>query len=183
MQELIKDLINLIGDDFEVNGTNATDAVEQLKEGDRVRVLVRGGKTLNPYALRVDTDYIIQVSPQMTMPDKPSLRFHSIWNDNIPMPMRIMVCTIQRETRGMYFVSAHGEPLSSSTCMMCGRPISHPVSQLYGLGPECGKHAYAHPFETTEELMNHLDDVEARMRRIRWSGWIIKSQIVACEEV
>ena len=54
---------------------------------------------------------------------------------------------------------------------------------LYGLGPECGQHAYINPFNSDEELEDYLAEVRSKISDITWSGWVIKSAIKNWEEI
>lgn len=74
-------------------------------------------------------------------------------------------------------------PLKIDVCMRCGRTLTHPVSRLYGIGPECGGHAHINPFNTEEELYAALDKVKEQLSEIKWRGWVIKSAIEECQEV
>lgn len=127
--------------------------------------------------LTVNHSYIIKVRQYMTKPSSPEFDFQSKWNNNIPMPFRVMKGTVLRETRGMVYMDCHAVPLQTSSCMVCGRRLTHPVSRLYGIGPECGQHAHINPFNTDEELYAALDLIRFQLSQIKWSGWIIKSAI------
>ena len=68
-------------------------------------------------------------------------------------------------------------------CLKCGRPITNPVSQYFGMGPECGCHNYINPFYSKEELENAIKDYREKvLHNMTWEGWIIKSAIIS-EEV
>ena len=67
-------------------------------------------------------------------------------------------------------------------CMKCGRPLTHPVSRLYGLGPECGQHFHINPFETEQELREAVEEVDKKLSEITWSGWIAKSAVESAVE-
>jgi len=121
--------------------------------------------------------YRIKVRQYMTKPPCPEFDFHTKWNNGIPMPMRVMVGKKLAETRGMVKMELHGEPMNTSCCMVCGRTLTHPVSKLYGIGPECGGHFHINPFDSESELKAALEQVNEKVRSIRWTGWIIKSAI------
>jgi hypothetical protein len=132
------------------------------------------------------TTYKITVRQYMTKPASPEFDFMAKWNNNIPMPMRTMVGTIEKETSGMVYMHLHGDITSTVTqyCMKCGKAISNPVSQFFGMGPECGGHNYTNPFESEEELKSVVENYRKNyLQKITWSGWIIKSAIVEREEV
>ena len=67
--------------------------------------------------------------------------------------------------------------------MACGKRLTNPVSQYFGIGPECGGHNYVHPFNTDEELKEAVAEYRKKLQETKWVGWIIKSAIVQQEEV
>lgn len=124
-------------------------------------------------------EHIITVKQYMTKPATPDFNFMAQWNNNIPMPMCTMVGTVEKETRGMVYMKLHGEIIADRmfTCMFCGRPLTNPVSQYFGAGPECGGHNYVNPFETEEELRQAVNAYKKQLANVTWEGWIIKSAI------
>lgn len=128
-------------------------------------------------------EYKIQVKKYMTEKATPQFDFMANWNNDMPMPFVIMSGTIEKETRGMYYMKLHGKAEKTSICMCCGRRLTHPVSMLYGLGPECGQHAYINPFDTEEELNACIDEVYKKIADVKWEGWVIKSSIKSMEVV
>ena len=132
------------------------------------------------------TVYRITVRQYMTKPSNPSFDFMAKWNNDNPMPMRTMVGTVEKETSGMVYMHLHGDITATTTqyCMKCGKVISNPVSQFFGMGPECGGHNYTNPFESEEELKSAVESYRREyLQKIVWSGWIIKSAIIEREEV
>jgi hypothetical protein len=132
------------------------------------------------------TVYKITVRQYMTKPSAPGFDFMAKWNNDTPMPLRTMVGTVEKETSGMVYMHLHGDITSTLTqyCMKCGRAISNPVSQFFGMGPECGGHNYTNPFESEEELKSAVESYRREyLQKITWSGWIIKSAIIEREEV
>ena len=128
----------------------------------------------------------ITVRQYMTKQATPEFDFMAKWNNNIPMPMRTMVGTIEKETSGMVYMHLHGDITSTVTqyCMRCGKAITNPVSQFFGMGPECGGHNYTNPFESEEELKSVVDNYRKNyLQKITWAGWIIKSAIIEKEEL
>lgn len=124
-------------------------------------------------------EHIITVKQYMTKPASPEFDFMANWNNNVPMPMRTMVGTVEKETRGMVYMKLHAEILAERTftCMCCGKKLTNPVSQFFGVGPECGGHNYTHPFNTDEELKKAVEAYKTYLANITWAGWIIKSAI------
>lgn len=133
----------------------------------------------------VVVEYKITVASYMTRKATPDFQFMSQWNDDNPMPLRIMYGEKVKETKGMVYMKLHGDILDevNQVCMKCGRPINNPVSKFFGMGPECGNHNYVNPFESDEELKKEVDKYKTQMRDIKWEGWIVKSAILEEELV
>lgn len=127
-----------------------------------------------------ETEYIIKVKRYMTEPASPSFDFMDKWNNGVPMPLRIMVGKKLEETKGMVKMELRGEIVQeiNPVCMKCGRTLTNPVSQYFGIGPECGGHNYINPFETDAELKQAVAEIRKQLQNITWTGWIIKSVIV-----
>lgn len=171
--------------------TNLDEAITKIGDGECIEVELKPventshseeseseARMLTSNDMRVNHTYIIKVSSQMTK----QFDFNLRWNNNIPMPFRIMKGRVLKETRGMLMMDCWAVPLKVDVCIRCGRPLTHPVSRLYGVGPECGAHAYINPFETEEELYASLEDVNSKLNSIKWRGWIMKSEIEECQE-
>ena len=126
------------------------------------------------------TEYRIKVRQYMTKNSSPAFDFMKKWNDDVPMPMRVMVGTILKETKGMYRMRLYCKPEPTDSCMVCGRALTHPVSVLYGIGPECGGHYHISPYETEEQLAQEMENLKEKLSNITWEGWIVKS---ACESM
>ena len=129
--------------------------------------------------------YKIQVKQYMTKKGSPEFDFMTKWNNDNPMPYRIMIGEQVKETKGMVYMKLHADitEKQASICMCCGRPLTNPVSQYFGIGPECGGHNYVNPFDTKEELMQAVQAYRAKLKNIKWEGWIIKSAIVKKEVI
>ena len=194
METIIKGIKRpMIINDIEVEDVN--DIVSKLNDGELIRIKLNGIKVQSeqaapsvcrevvPASIRVNHTYLIKVQQYMTKPATEDFDFQLKWNNNVPMPFRIMKGRVLKETRGMVMMDCCVVPLKTDICMRCGRPLTHPVSRLYGIGPECGEHAYINPFNTEEELYSALDDVKRKLSNVRWRGWIIKSAIEECQEV
>lgn len=133
--------------------------------------------------MEVGKSYRITVKKYMTEPATSTFDFQDKWNNGVPMPFVIMRGEVIKETRGMYYMNLHAEAEQTSTCLCCGRPLTNKISMLYGLGPECGHHAYINPFDTEEELNKHLEEVKSKIREVKWGGWVIKSAIKKWEVI
>lgn len=129
--------------------------------------------------------FSIDVKQYMTKQATPDFDFMAKWNNNNPMPLRTMVGTVIQETKGMVKMRLHGDILAErmQVCMKCGRAITNPVSQYFGLGPECGGHNYVNPFDSDEALQAAVSNYKKQLQNITWEGWIIRSAITRMEEV
>lgn len=124
-----------------------------------------------------EKEYRITVKKYMTEQATPSFDFMAKWNDNKPMPMRIMTGTVEKETRGMVYMNLHGEGRETITCMCCGKELTNPVSRHYGIGPICMSKVGIHCD------ISNVDEIKEKLVDIKWSGWLIKSAIIEREEV
>lgn len=166
------------------NGDNLVVRLRATKVADRPEPVAHNiSETLTGFNMKVNGTYIIKVRQYMTKPSTPEFDFQTKWNNDIPMPFRIMQGIVLKETRGMLMMDCKVVPLQTDTCMRCGRTLTNPVSRLYGIGPECGNHAYINPFNTEEELYDALDEVRDTLEQITWKGWIIKSAIEECKHI
>ena len=127
----------------------------------------------------------ITVKKYMTEKSAPGFDFMAKWNNDEPMPLRTMTGTVLQETRGMVKMQLHGDIWAEKicTCMCCGRKLTNPVSQYFGIGPECGGHNYVNPFNDDDELKEAVAEYKKKLRNITWEGWVIKSAITEREEV
>ena len=148
-------------------GTTLEDIIEKAGEGDAVTVVFRAVE-------KKREEKPLHISGE-------SIMYH--WNKNIPMPLRVMRGRVLSETRGMVYMELRACPLKTDYCMKCGKPLTHPVSRLYGLGPECGGHYHINPFNTEEELQNAIQEVRQKLNNITWTGWIAKSGVEYATEV
>lgn len=127
----------------------------------------------------------ITVKQYMTKQATPDFDFMKQCNNDVPMPYRIMIGTVEKETRGMVYMKLHADITEEKTlhCLKCGRTITNPVSQYFGVGPECGGHRYINPFYSEEELKQAVSEYRKQLRNITWEGWIIKSAILSDEVI
>ena len=131
-----------------------------------------------------DVQYVITVKQYMTKKSTSEFDFMKKWNNDEPMPLRTMVGVKVKETRGMVYMKLHGDIIADRVqhCMKCGKVITNPVSQFFGMGPECGGHNYVNPFDTKEELHEAVKMYRQKLNHVTWEGWVIKSAITSCEE-
>lgn len=195
---MLESIIRAINRPMNINGEDCTDVealIKSIETGEPVNIMLKAVvakkeehsqsqvRMLTANDMRVNRSYLIKVRQYMTKPASPDFEFQAKWNGNVPMPFRVMQGRVLKETRGMLMMDCHAVPLETDACMRCGRPLSHPVSRLYGVGPECGGHAHINPFETEQELYAALDEVKQKLSEIKWRGWVVKSAIEQCQEV
>ena len=166
---------------FEINGTvyDSLAAITDIPEGATIKLLTNHvAKPVEPVS--DDTEWVITVRPYMTKKASPEFDFMAKWNKDIPMPFRTMIGTKVKETNGMVYMKLHCDVLyyRHYRCMCCGRPLTNPVSQFFGVGPECGGHNYVNPFDTMDELHSAVDAYRKTLVNKTWEGWVIKSAIM-----
>ena len=125
-------------------------------------------------------EYKIEVSMSMLK----SSDFLIKWNGENPMPMKIMYGVKLKETKGMVMMRLHGDIKERfiKRCMHCGRPITNPVSQYFGIGPVCGGHNYTSPFASEKELNEAIEKYRTKLVNTVWTGWIVKKWIESIDD-
>jgi hypothetical protein len=122
-----------------------------------------------------------EVKQYMTKKASPGFDFMRKWNDDKPMPLRVMYGEVLEETRGMLRVRVHGRAeKDASACSHCLRPLTNEISKIYGIGPICGGHGYFASDYTKKQIENRdeiFKQADAELRKVIWEGWIIKSAI------
>lgn len=175
----------------EIDGTKYIDGnqvINEFKPSNKqihIKLYPQEKKANNNVITTSNREYRITVKQYMTKKASPTFDFMSKWNNDNPMPLRTMVGYIEKETRGMVYMHLHGDIYADRicTCMKCGKMLKNPVSQYFGIGPECGNHGYINPFNSEAELKLAVDAYKKELQKIQWSGWIIKSAIQEQEEV
>ena len=179
----------------EINGTTyetMEDAFKgsNLKDGEQFQIKLlpktkRAKQSTNINESDEKQEYRITVKKYMTEKSVPGFDFMAKWNNDEPMPLRMMTGYIDKETKGMVHMVLHGDMYAAQmcTCMKCGKRLTNKVSQYFGIGPECGGHNYTHPFETEEELDKAVEQYKAKLQAITWTGWVVRSAITEQEEV
>ena len=176
---------------IEINGTtyeNYSAIPSDLVLTDNVVIVLHGKQNVSERQRMNDSDdniqYVLTVKQYMTKKATPEFDFMAKWNHDEPMPLRTMVGTKVKETRGMVYMKLHGDIVSDQVqfCMKCGKPITNPVSKFFGMGPECGGHNYVNPFNTREELEEAVNAYRKTLNDVTWEGWIIRSAITSWEE-
>lgn len=165
--------------------TSSSDIADKgLKSGDKVNIRLISRQKKTPLK-SAQIECIITVKPYMTLKSRPEFDFMQKWNNNIPMPLRTMSGIVVDETKGMVRMKLHGGIFEDITlrCMKCGRPITNPVSQYFGMGPECSGHGYANSFPSYPELRAAVDEYRSKLQNVIWEGWIPKTAIISKREV
>lgn len=188
---LVIDLLNILNWEgvVDINGTiynNSSEIPREIEFNTNMNI------TLIPNEMvRADEntqasgkEFRVTVRQYMTKKSTPSFDFMSRWNNDVPMPLRTMVGTIEKETPGMYYMNLRADTSFTTVdrCMNCGKVITNPVSKYFGMGPECGRHNYVNPFNSDAELKEAVNTYKREvLSKITWSGWIIKSAITEME--
>ena len=151
---------------------------------DSIHIILHSAKKKQSIERISASETIVTVKSYMTKKATAEFDFMKKWNNDVPMPLRTMVGKRIKETRGMAYYELHGDIVSERvcTCMKCGRTLTNPVSQYFGIGPECGGHNYVNPFNSEAELRKAVASYKEELRNVKWSGWIIKSAIISEEE-
>ena len=175
------------------DGVTIDEIVASAAEGEEVSVVFKAVQRKKEESapihisgdhMRKGREYIVKVKRWMTQKTTDDgFDFMRHWNQNIPMPLRVMRGRVLSETRGMLYMELRACPMETDFCMKCGKPLTHPVSKLYGLGPECGSHYHINPFETEEELNAAIQEVRQKLNNVTWTGWIAKSGVEFATEV
>lgn len=188
---LVIDLLNILNWEgvVDINGTiynNSSEIPREIEFNTNMNI------TLIPNEMvRADEntqasgkEFRVTVRQYMTKKSTPSFDFMSRWNNDVPMPLRTMVGTIEKETPGMYYMNLRADTSFTTVdrCMNCGKVIINPVSKYFGMGPECGRYNYVNPFNSDAELKEAVNTYKREvLSKITWSGWIIKSAITEME--
>lgn len=177
----------------EINGEkydSISSAIKRFKSADGTITIKLSSNNKNAFKTQNNAPQTIQkkitVKQYMTRKSTPEFTFMKEWNNDNPMPLRTMIGTVEKETRGMVYMKLHADITEERTqrCLCCGRAITNPVSQYFGMGPECGGHNYINPFYSEEELKKAVQDYREKvLKNITWEGWIIKSAILEEEDI
>lgn len=133
--------------------------------------------------IEIGKSYKITVKKYMTEPATVNFDFQDKWNNGNPMPLCLMHGEVIKETRGMYYMNLQGKAEPTSRCLVCGKPLTNPVSKLYGIGPECSEKVGLIRIESEEEAKEKLKHIMEQIDDISWSGWVIKSAIKEWEVI
>lgn len=89
---------------------------------------------------------------------------------------RTFIADIERQTQKAIKVKGRGTIDAHVGCMMCGRELTHPVSRVLGIGPECGKHFY--DVELTEA---NIEQLKQMIVDTAVDTWIPKKCVIKTE--
>jgi SNF2 family DNA or RNA helicase len=95
----------------------------------------------------------------------------------------MFVGIILRETAKAAYVYGHAseETAKTSSCMCCGRKLTHPVSVQLGIGPECGGHWHDWSLIGGYSLAN-IDALKGALREIKVDCWVPKAHLSTLSE-
>ena len=126
--------------------------------------------------------YMIKVRRYMTNYD--NTFFLSKLNES-PMPYMYMVGRVLQETNKLVKMECRADMVVPKTtvCMRCGRPLSNPISQYLGIGPECGAREHLAYIENGGSIAQAQESMRKELQNIKWTGWIIKSAIESQEKL
>ena len=185
MENLLKNITREPAD------TTISDIISTVAEGQDVCIVFPAVKTkeeskptrISGESMRRGHEYIVRVANWMTEKATEYSPFMKQWNANVPMPFVVMRGRVLSEARSMLYMELRACTLRTDNCMRCGKPLTHPVSKLYGLGPECGQHYHINPFNTEEELSRAIQEIREKLSAITWTGWIPKFGVMYAVEV
>ena len=127
-------------------------------------------ETLRPDLGAIYKRRLKQLQPRTTKRGTVYLRQWFARKIGTPRELEVQVTA---ETDKAYKVKGRAIATPTDTCRHCGRKLTHPVSVLYGIGPECGKH-YHIPQEEQD-----VERIREMITSIKYEGWIPKSGIVS----
>ena len=89
-----------------------------------------------------------------------------------------------REKAVYLYGNATIETTKTNYCMVCGRTLTHPVSVILGIGPECGGHWWNWN-EIGGYTAENIERVKSEIRNIKVDTWVPRScilEITECNE-
>lgn len=100
------------------------------------------------------------------------------------IPRCFVAVQLLETARGAVYLYGHGASDPTGRCCQCGRTLTHPVSILVGIGPECGGHWWDEsvlgPYGMTEA---HIDRLRTMVTDRLVDTWIPKAAIKSCDPV
>lgn len=101
---------------------------------------------------------------------------------------RYFVANKLTETTKAVYLYGHGtlESQKTNECCYCGRALTHPVSVLLGIGPECGGHFWDwNRVGGFENATTQMDALKLKIKDFKIDTWMPKyviSEVFDCEE-
>lgn len=128
---------------------------------------------------------VFQISVRRYMTNYSKDFFLETWNDMGPMPFVTMIGIKLQETEKLVKMKLWADLCDGkiTTCMCCGRPLSNPLSQYLGVGPECGASKHLKLLESGVNIQEVRKQFKEKLNEVTWEGWIIKSAITQVKEI
>ena len=127
-------------------------------------------------------EYDVYVKSYMLNKSTDDFNFMRVWNNDIPMPLRLMRGEIIQESRSMYKMKLHGI-VNKTICSRCGRELYNATSKIVGIGPECasvlGVEVSMFNKQASEQF---IKEMEQKIRNTVWEGWVPKTAILTLKE-
>lgn len=126
--------------------------------------------------------YDVYVKSYMLNTSTDDFNFMRVWNDDVPMPLRLMRGEILQESRSMYKMKLNGI-VNKTICSRCGRELYNATSKIVGIGPECasvlGVDVSMFNKQASEQF---IKEMEQKIRNTVWEGWVPKTAILTLKE-
>lgn len=99
----------------------------------------------------------------------------------------IFVGVVPTKTDKAVYVYGHGSMITRKTgrCCVCGRTLTHPVSVVLGIGPQCGGHWWdwkAIGGYTEENIERLKNEMKTLMKNMLVDSWMPRSVIISAVE-
>lgn len=166
--------------DVPVNRVNIVDVLQ--KQTGEVTIL------LTPKHVEEDTPafpnrILVRVKSYMLHKSTPEFLFMHTWNNDVPMPLRIMQGDIVKESKSMYYVRLRGYGKQLTTCCKCGIDLKNNVLKDIGVCVRCAKTLELDVFKNGEVDVTAIRRARNKLLDTVWSGWIPKSAILTLERL
>lgn len=169
--------------DITVNGENVTpqnilNTLSKLKGNVEIVLSPKQREETESKDEYFPNDFVLYVKTYMTRESTPDFQFMKVWNNDVPMPLRVMQGCVCKETKGMYYVKLRGYPYRAETCACCGKPITSQDSKFFGIGPECFRKLGLPRNVYTQQ---DVTQVRNAILATKWEGWVPKTAILHVE--
>lgn len=149
------------------------------KEPEKERLEVEKKPEKDTLTLELNVPYEITVKAYVTKADTEKFQFHKKFNHGNPMPFRTMRGNVINRTEKMYKVDLYAYPTTIEQCLRCGKRITHPISKLYGIGPDCAEYLNIPRYESRDDLDDNMKSLQKEMKKIVWVGYVPMSAITS----